>query len=123
MELIKLHNNGLVTIPEVLRKTAQKIKKVGLAKGVRHDRHGRMCVLGAIHAVVIGNAGNISPDESNLVKKTVKALGLRLKPNEHPFSPHAFALADWNNAPLQTQEGVIAGLLKAANLIERQKPE
>jgi hypothetical protein len=132
-ELVQIHDNGKVTIPEAIRLAVAKWKVRGFAKFVRevrgsldkkHGKIGAMCALGVLDYTIKGDSWNAWADGSTLVKRLVRALGVEDK--EFSFEGAYYSdgasskLANWNNDPNLTHEQAMQEMLDAADKIEKE---
>ena len=92
---------------EVLRKAADVIRERGHCKG-HYERHGSVCIFGALNVIETGNALEPPPDITESERWLRKALG-------------GDSVTLFNDAPERTAEEVIAALEKAAALAEASK--
>ena len=93
----------------VLLDAADYMEKHGFCKNTLEDDHGRVCVLGAINAVVGSKqplewAGFPAFEAHRRLSKQIVTICCNTESN----------LAMWNNHPKRTQEDVIAALRAAA---------
>jgi hypothetical protein len=132
-ELVQIHDNGKVTIPEAIRLAVAKWKVRGFAKFVRevrdsynekHGKRGAMCALGILDYTIKGDSWYAWVDGSVLVKRLVRALGVKDK--EFSFEGAYYSdgasskLANWNNDPTLTHEQAMQEMLAAADKIEKE---
>lgn len=100
-----------VNASEVLERTADTILERGWCQNELEDPAGRVCLLGALHHVLIGKKFDWEPDPALKplyfkVMDSLEAVGVRTGGK---------AVANWNNAPKRTQKEVIETLRRAAS--------
>lgn len=99
---------GLDDWRQTLLKAADLIEQRGLAKHIREDARGQLCVHGA--AMAVAETGNASGNES-----CAAVHGLfRYLASQGETRVHAAGCAHWNNVPARTQHEVVEALRAAA---------
>jgi len=102
------------TISTVLLKAAELIRTHGLAKFLRQDDAGQLCIHGAICMALYNNPYGANRDCDMYDPAQHKIGQLIRRELGHVSWPGDWGCAYWNNAPERTAEEVIAVLIKTA---------
>jgi hypothetical protein len=101
-------------IIDLLRESARKIESRGLAKGAWETPDGRVCLLGAMYLVLIGNPmplSSMTDDAWALKRDAVQALRVQLSDAN---------LMSWSDDPATTAQDAIDLFNRTADALEAQ---
>jgi hypothetical protein len=100
-------------VVKVLYDAADLIDQRGLAKGIRRDSEGRLCLHGAIEFAMTGTAWS-SGEKHKEVSRHVRKY---LEHNLGFVGLTDYGCAEWNNAPERTKQEVVDALRGAAEML------
>jgi phage tail tape-measure protein len=100
-------------IIKALYDAADIIEQRGLAKGIRQDSEGRVCLRGAISIAVNGRAFCVTEMDVWIGGAVQRYLRQRLG-----YAPTSnWGCASWNNTPERTKDEVVAALRETASML------
>lgn len=109
--------------PEILRKAADLISERGLAKWIREDSAGRLCLIGAIQMAQFGEIRYSRPGMEKVLSEILSPMGGWLAKGD-PSLPQENWIgncAAWNNRSERTADDVIHALKLYAEEVELQE--